>query len=62
MKWHNPGMSITIQNCNMSAAKLETVKYSENQDKSRCISPLTDETSIEVPRCYLDFESGFPFV
>ena len=38
MKWHNPGMSITIQNANMSAAKPETVKLSKSQDISRCIS------------------------
>ena len=61
MKWHNPGMSITIQNSYMSAAKLETVEFSKNKTKA-IVSPLTDETSMEVQRCYLDFESGISLV
>ena len=59
MKWHNPGMSIIIQNSNMSAAKLETVKFKKKTKIKAVVSPLTDETSMEVQRCYLDFESAF---
>ena len=30
MRWHNPGISIIIQNSNMAAAKPEIVKFSKN--------------------------------
>ena len=62
MEWHNPGMSITIQNSNMSAAKTGNCKIFKKTKIKAVVSPLTDETSMKVQRCYLDFKSGFPLV
>ena len=59
MRWHNPGMSIIIQNSNMAAAKPEIVKFPKNQDKD-VVSPLVDKISLKFQQHYLDFGSISP--
>ena len=55
MRWHNPGLSIIIQNSNMAAAKPEIVKFSTNIRIKGVVSPLTDKISMKLQRRYLDF-------
>ena len=59
MRWHNPGMSIIIQNSNMAAAKPEIVKFKKIKIKG-VVSPLTDEISMKFQLLYLGFGSSFP--
>ena len=52
MRWHNPGMSITIRNSNMAAAKLEIAKFSFKMKIKTVVSPLIDEISTKFQRRY----------
>ena len=59
MRWHNPGLSIIIQNSNVAAAKPEIVKFFKKITIQGVVSPLTDELSMKFQRRYLDFGSSF---
>jgi len=61
MRWHNPGMSITIQNSNKAAAKPEIAKKKLKMKIKAAVSPLIDQISKKFQLRYLDVRSSFPF-
>ena len=61
MRWHNPGLSIIIQNSNIAAAKPEIVKFKKNQDTRHCISAHRRdiiEIPTALPRFWVQLSNG----